>query len=641
MCGIAGIISLERTALTKPNERISAMTDAIAHRGPDADCHWTSPSKQAVLGHRRLAIVDLSDAGIQPMHTPDAKLHLIFNGEIYNHKEIRAELEKKGYTYHSATDSETILYAYQEWGEAMLEKLRGMFALAIYNSETHELFFARDRIGIKPFYYTIHNGQFFFASEIKALLALKEIPRALEPVAAYHYLSIFAVPAPWTMFKGIYKLSAAHSGTLANGTLSLNQYWDLPLTTDETTSEAEWVAEIRDQLKESIKLRMMSDVPFGAYLSGGIDSSTLGVLMNNEINRPLDTFTVGFKRNVDLNETEYARAVSEQFNFNYHEILVDRPELKQLLKTLAHQTDEPNGDWVCFPLYYVSKLIHDHKVVVAQVGEGSDELFCGYSGYLLWLNVDKATRWLRILPKPLLELSYQIASRWRHNARVRFIMNVFYHLKEKQELFLGGAVAFTEPEKRYLFRPEAQAALGKPDTYHLLKPHLTKAKKAGADRLQQMTYIEFKHRLPEILLMRVDKMSMAHSIEARVPFLDHKFVERMFTIPTAQKLKNGRTKHLLKEAVRGIIPDEIIDRKKLGFLAPVADWLNDPAFMKEMRTIVMNSSLMQEPLFHTERIAELFDGYDFRRNGHRATQIWILVQLALWHDTWLGKPTML
>lgn len=639
MCGITGIISTNGKPLSAPEKQLEKMNDAIAHRGPDADGRWMSSGKKAILGHRRLSIVDLSDAGRQPMGTPDGKLQIVFNGEIYNHKEIRAKLEKKGYHYHSATDSESILYAYQEWGEKCLEMLRGMFVIVIYDENKHTLFFARDRIGIKPLYYTFCDGAFYFASEIKAILALPHIPRQIDATALHHYLSVFAVPAPRTMFAGISKLPAAHCGTLEDGRLHLRQYWDLPLTTDTRTTEGEWIDEIRTTLHESVRLRMMSDVPFGAYLSGGIDSTTLGVLMHNEIDRPLDTFTVGFKRNEDLNETQFAREVSESEGFNYHEVLVDRPELDALLKKLAWQTDEPNGDWVCFPLYYVSQLIHEHKVVVAQVGEGSDELFCGYSGYLLWLNVDKATRWLRWLPQSVLNTGYTLASKYRHHSRARFVMNVFYHLKERQELFLGGAVAFTEPEKRHILQDVFLAKAGYADTYDVMRPHLEKAKAAGADRLQQMTYIEFKHRLPEILLMRVDKMSMAHSIEARVPFLDHKFVERMFTIPTAMKLRHKRTKHLLKEAVRGLIPDEVIERKKLGFLAPIADWLNDPKFMTKMKQIVMRSKLLDEPIFRRERVEELFENYSFRRNGHRATQIWLLVQLALWYDTWLTEPT--
>jgi asparagine synthase (glutamine-hydrolysing) len=636
MCGIAGIIQLDATPLPKADARIKTMTGAIPHRGPDANDTWVSPNSAVALGHRRLAIVDLSDAGRQPMASSDGNLHIVFNGEIYNHKDIRAELEKKGYKYHSTSDTETILYAYQEWGEACLEKLRGMFALGIYNIREHTFFFARDRIGIKPFYYTIHNGQFIFASEIKAILALKEVPQAVDHTAVYHYLSVFAVPAPRTMFEGISKLPAGYSGMIKGGQISLKQYWDLPLTTDTKTTEAEWVKEIKDQLTESVKLRMMSDVPFGAYLSGGVDSSTLGVLMNNQIDRPLDTFTVGFKRNEDLNETQYARAVSEEFGFNYHEVLVDKPELKKLLKDIAYQTDEPNGDWVCFPLYYVSQLIHQHKVVVAQVGEGADELFCGYSGYLMWLKVDKATRWMRHLPKPILTGLYKIAYTKRHTTKGRFLTNILHRLKEGQELFLGGAVAFTEPEKQELFDSAFLKQLDAGDTYDVFAPHVAKAKQAGADQLQLMTYLEFKHRLPEILLMRVDKMSMQHSIEARVPFLDHKFVERMFTIPTSMKLDGSTTKRLLKKAVRGLIPDEIIDRKKVGFLAPIADWLREPAFMAEMKGIVFNSPLIQESVFNREKLEALFDDYKPSSYSHRAIQIWVLVQLALWYETWFN-----
>ncbi len=639
MCGIAGLLDIGHQPIKGLKPKLKKMTDSIAHRGPDGEGFWTSEDASVGFGHRRLSIVDLSKNGSQPMCNEDKSIWIVFNGEIYNHADIRPELEKLGHVYHSHTDTETIIHAYEEWGEKCLERFRGMFSFAIWDENMQELFFARDRIGVKPFYYTTYNGQFFFGSEVKPLLATGDVPRIMDEEALYHYLTFFVSPAPRTLFKDIFKLKAGHWGKITKkGQLNIKQYWDAVSTEDTIKTREEWHEEILGTLSESVKLRMMSDVPFGAYLSGGVDSSAITVLMNGLMDRPIDTFTTAFSDDPELDESQFAKQIAKTYHTAYHGQILKNKDFYAFYSKLVFYQDDPASDWVSFPLYFVSKLIHDNKVVVAQVGEGSDELFCGYTGYVQFLQLNKLYQKLLRLPKPVRFFIYGVTKAAFKVKPARFLPEFGRRLAAGEELFWGAAIAFTETEKDQLLGPKLRRKF---HSHHIVKELYEQFDKKcpGRDQLARMTYLELKSRLAELLLMRVDRMGMASSIEARVPFLDHIFVEKMLQLPTVLKTEGG-TKTVLKEALRGTIPDNIIDRKKLGFHAPVAHWLRtDEQFRKFLYNKIMTSPLIQENLIQAVYVERLFKLH-LAGKADCSVQLWCLMTICGWHERWI-EPKVL
>jgi asparagine synthase (glutamine-hydrolysing) len=426
MCGIAGIFNYSQTPNLVSSELIRQMTDEIAHRGPDDDGVYISPNAMLGLGFRRLAIVDLSPAGHQPMATRDGSIWIIFNGEIYNHLAIRAELEAKGYEYTSRSDTETILYAYQEWGIECVKKFYGMFGIALWDSRKEELYLIRDRIGVKPLYYTFQNGALYFASETKAIFKNPNVRKALNPQGFYDYLTFGITPPNKTMFKDVFKLEAGHYAVITKkGEMRKTPYWDLNHHTEtfpneKFSSEAFCVENIRRLLRDSIKLRMMSDVPFGVMLSGGIDSSLNVALMSELMSRPVDTFTVGFSDLQKYNELGYARQIADQFETNHHEVLITEADAINFLPKMIWHQDEPNADPVCVPLYFVSKLCRDSGTIVAQVGEGSDESFSGYKSYLQALQFYRY--YYALMPQSVKELAYIAFQKFSPDSLLRRFM---------------------------------------------------------------------------------------------------------------------------------------------------------------------------------------------------------------------------
>jgi asparagine synthase (glutamine-hydrolysing) len=634
MCGIAGVFDYGFKARPEIDaELLVRMSDAMVHRGPDDSGYYIAPTGVCGLTFRRLSIVDLSPAGHQPMSTPDGRYTLVFNGEIYNHKVIRAELEAKGYKYRSQSDTETILYAYQEWGEACLDKFFGMWAIAIWDEHEQELFCARDRIGIKPLYFATPSGRFIFASEIKVLLTHPSIRARLNEDALPHYLSLMMPPAPDTMFKGIHRLEAGHCMRIkANGDIQKRQWWSLldagkPL---DTITEEEAIAEIRRLLRQSIKDRMMSDVPFGVFLSGGIDSSLNVALMAELMDRPVQTFSVGFKELEKYNEMEYARTIAMKFGTDHHEVLIDSRDAEGVISALAYHEDEPNGDPVCIPLYFVSKLARDSGTIVVQVGEGSDEEFAGYPWLVRDIKLyDRLWRPLgKVSPKIMRRAGAMAASSLVKNPLVREYMRRF---SRGEELFWGGALAFTEEHKRQLLLNYSDSMSSQKFAQQWHKE--VRAAYPKSEYTRRMMYLEFKQRLPELLLMRVDKVSMATSIEARVPFLDHRMVEFAFRLPRKIKLgPNYVPKHILKKAAEGLLPTEHIYRKKMGFAAPVNEWLKT-----DLRTL-LEDHLFQSDLLKTHMdlgyIRRLFLEHTTgaRNNGQL---LWSLLNLTLWEEQFL------
>ena len=660
MCGICGILNYGNSVPSFDEAFLVRMSDRLAHRGPDDSGMFLSPNRKVGFGFRRLSIVDLSPAGHQPMHSPDGKVTLMMNGEIYNHLVLRKELESKGYRYRSRSDTETVLYAYQEYGLGFVDKLLGMFAIAIWDETLDRLVLVRDRIGIKPLYFSVTNGNFIFGSEIKAILEHSSVSRVMDEEALEHYLTFLIPPAPGTLFKNIFKLEAGHRMTVnARGDIVNERYWepvpsgpqpsidlegnpvaDSAFRIDKTAlSEENCIATIRQLLRQSIKDRMMSDVPFGVFLSGGIDSSTNVALMAELMDRPVETFSVGIRDLEKYNEMQYARQIAKQFQTHHHEIIIDQRDAFEFLPKLIYHQDEPLADPVCIPLYFVSKLARDNGTIVVQVGEGSDEQFAGYQWMLRELNFYRyGWKLLRALPHAVRSAVYHTLSNVVRKQFGYLGLDYLRKVLEGDELYWGGAINFTESHKRSLISKNRRGA-DNPSREFPRRWHAEILQRdPTADYLKRMIYLEFRNRLPELLLMRVDKVSMATSVEARVPFLDHRMVEYSMQIPAGLKIKHGEPKYLIKKAVEGIIPNNIIYRKKQGFAAPVNEWLRTEWF-GFLESKLTNSFFIKNGYFNKEFVSTMLVDH---RTGKRneGQNLWNLLNLTLWHEQWIESRSI-
>lgn len=650
MCGIAGIVS-SREGAASP-ERLVRMRDAMAHRGPDGEGLWHDPDRRVGLAHRRLAIVDLSPAGAQPMATEDGALRIVYNGEIYNHLELRAELEKAGAHFRGRSDTEVILHGWRAWGERLCDRLVGMFAFAVWDRAAGELVLVRDRIGVKPVYFREAAGELLFASEIKGLLADPAVPREMDEIAAHQYLTFVVPPAPLTMFRGIFKLPAGHLMRVRPGASArVSRWWDptssapggldpAALRDDDACG-----AELMRRLDRAIERRMMSDVPFGVFLSGGLDSSLNVALMARHMDRPVATFSVGFRDHPEYNELDYARLVARTFSTDHHEVLLDARDAADYLPTLVEEQDEPIADWVCVPLRFVAKLARESGVPVVQLGEGSDEILCGYDHFRP--PIDAWRRYVRTLgglPVPLRRAAVALARgagtlspAWARRARLAA------SFAAGREPFLGGAICFDARERAAVWAGREAANAEYPafvdrglladDPEAVVKTILAPFRAANApeDVYPEMLYLELRHRLPELLLMRVDKILMAVSVEGRDPYLDHELVEFAMALPLRMRVRGGVGKWILKRAARGIVPDAVIDRPKVGFAAPVREWLKGP-FGAWARARL---DAAPDGLFHPEAVAALFDEHLSGR-ADRSFHVWTLLNLALWHERWIA-----
>jgi asparagine synthase (glutamine-hydrolysing) len=620
------------------------MRDAMAHRGPDDAGVYTSPAGRVALGHRRLSIVDLSAAGRQPMSNEDGSLWIVFNGEIYNHAELRRDLERRGHRYRSNTDTETLLHLYEEEGPAMLHRLRGMFAFAIWDEGAERLFAARDRIGIKPFYYAFADGRFIFGSEIKALAAHPALQADVNEEALYHYLTFMTTPAPHTLFRGVSKLAAGHTLTLtASGDCTIERWYDVadrPAADPSHYSSVEACsARVRELLEDSVRERLMADVPFGVLLSGGVDSTAITALVRQLHDGPLRTFSVGFTDSPELDELDHARLAARHYGTEHHEIVLSPQDVLDYIPKLIHAQDEPLADWVCVPLHFVCKLVRDSGTIVGLVGEGSDEQFAGYGHYHrysrlqsgVWSQYGRLPRAVRLGVYRLLDAPL------RALPSPREVRELFRRAAASEPLFLSGAVAAWESEKREL-RGSGAGAAGWPVLSSVpiaagYAEHL-RAARPDAGFLDEMIYQEFQLRLPELLLMRVDKISMSNSIEARVPFLDHRMVEFTSRIPAEWNLGGGRTKDILKRAVSGLVPEQVIARPKQGFSLPIRQWLRGPLAGFARRTI-MDSALRERGFFDYAVLGAMLDAHESGRKNYD-TLIWSMINVSAWYDHWIA-----
>ncbi len=645
MCGICGVWEYGAAAGGRVERSlVERMRDTMTHRGPDDAGAEVLDEGRLGLGHRRLSIVDLSAAGHNPMRGCAGRgVWTVFNGEIYNHAILREGLEQRGHVYRSRTDTETILHLYEERGLDFVNEIEGDFAIALWDSERERFVLVRDRIGVKPLYFYQAGGRIIFASEIKAILAHPSITAEIDEEVLYHYLSFLTTPAPRTLFRDIRKLPAGHFLTCTRGgDLEMTQYWDaLPpsraATDGQPASDEEQKAEILRLLRSSIKKRMMADVPFGVFLSGGVDSSANVALMAEQMTRPVETFTVGFRDHEELNELEGAREVAAAFKTNHHEVIIGEREMQQFLPDLIFHQDEPIADPVCVPLYYVSKLARDSGTIVVQVGEGADEIFSGYENYVQYLRIyekfwkhaervpQSARRAASALARPVLE----------RTVKKRTAIELVRRLGANEALFWGGAIVYDETFKPRILSPEARArfiGLSSYDVVREYQEHIARVR-PHSDFLARMTYLELKLRLPELLLMRVDKITMATSVEARVPFLDHQLVEYALGISRAQKVEGTSGKHILKHALEDILPHELLHRRKRGFGAPIREWFRGTT-NDLLDAHMLQSSLRRRNLFDYDLLARLVAEH---RSGARdwSFHLWTLLNLSLWYERWI------
>ena len=667
MCGISGII--QNTPNYPIRKKLAEMSFAIKHRGPDGADIWLSRNQLVGLAHQRLAIVDLSSKANQPMSDKDQTIFVTFNGEIYNHIKLRRELVKLGHKFSTNhSDTEILVHGYKEWGlNSLVNRLDGMFAFAIWDDKKQILLLARDRIGIKPLYFCSHKGSFRFASEIKAILADTDIPREMDPNSLNHYLSFMVAPAPLTLFKGIYKLPAAHiMQVTVNGKMSAQRYWDTNKISDSETykkggipekgQETFFIEGIRSRFEKAVQKRLMADVPFGVFLSGGIDSSANVAILSHLMDRPLDTFTVGFSDYTHLNELGYAKQISSKFNTNHHEVLIGETDALNYLSDLFHYQDEPIADWVCVPLHFVSELARKAGIKVIQVGEGSDEQFCGYDSWMRYLRFAKFfwAPYTKTVPASLKSMMTRLTCPFAPSNRgsISQLFEAIHRADKGQNLFFSGANAIWNIHKsRYLNREifakkheyedldQANfetAGLASEESGDLISGYYDELYKVypNCDQLTKMAYCEFKLRLPELLLMRLDKISMSHSIEGRVPFLDQSLVEFTMKIPEEYKVRNGTSKYLLKKAFNDLLPSEVINRKKMGFAAPVSQWLKGE-FGSLAYEVVMNSKIHEHGYFNKDYIADRFVQHRAGQDDH-SLHLWTIFNLVSWYNHWIN-----
>ncbi len=619
MCGICGFVGLDDKTL------LERMCDVMRHRGPDESGIFTD--KNVNIGMRRLSIIDLK-TGHQPIYNEDKSVCTVFNGEIYNFRELRTALEGKGHKFYTNTDTEVIVHLYEEFGPDFVKHLKGMFAIAIWDSCKRRLLLARDTFGKKPLYYTFFDGIFFFASEIKSLLQYELVKREINYSALNNYLTFQYVPGEQTLFKGINKLPPAHILVYEKGEIKINEFWDLRMAPSQETSEEFYSKQLYELLKNSVKRRLISDVPLGAYLSGGIDSSTVVGIMSTLVDEPIKTFSVGFGVGEPIDELRFAKIVAEKFNTDHHELIVKAKSIKELPKVVWH-LDEPIADPAAIPTYFMSELTKKYVTVIL-TGEGGDEIFAGYSKYRRMLVAEKLSS---VTPGVVSSvLARRMAKIIPQDSKARRYFDYMSLLKDVERRYLLSHTIFKEEDKEKLYSGNLIGKTAGANPIDIMKPFFEKTN--DMPLLNKMLLFDTKVWLPDDILMKVDKMTMAHSLEARAPLLDVDLVEFAATIPPSLKLKGSTEKYILKKAASGLVPKAIIERKKHGFAVPLNIWFTDE--LKETMPDILTR-------LHTK---ELFNSsYIFNhilknpKNLRHEQQLWSLLIFEIWNKIFIeGDP---
>jgi asparagine synthase (glutamine-hydrolysing) len=622
VCGIYGILTVGGARRADPSI-LGRMGRAISHRGPDDEGSYVD--EQLLLGMRRLSIIDVG-GGHQPIASEDGNVVVVCNGEIYNFRELRDGLERAGHRFATQSDTEVIVHLYEEHGDAFLEKLEGMFGLALWDRIRRRLIVARDPLGIKPLYYSFDGGQFAFASEAKALLVIPHIRARIDPCALAQYFAFGYVSAPACMFEGMRKLSPGEAVTLSKEGMKSRRFWSLPDDVDQSLSESDWVEVIRTELERAVRDQMVSDVPIGAFLSGGIDSSCVVALMSRHSSAPVRTYSIGFRGSTGAelyNELPHARTVAEVFRTNHREIIV-QPAVATLLPNLLWHLDEPIADAAFITTYLVSKFARENATVILS-GVGGDELFGGYTRYL----DEHYRRFYRLIPtgvrRRLLEPFAQRLPSDRHSP----LLN---KLRLARGFVLADALSFGDRYRRYLevFDAAGRAALLGPASARLQYDCILRAfaDSRAEDPLRQLMDVDLATQLPEDLLMLTDKMSMAVSLECRVPLLDQRLVRLAAAIPAQFRIRGGNLKHVMKQALQGLLPDPILKRAKRGFGAPIGAWFK-AELAPLLRDVLSEQTLARRGLLDPEAVAVIVDEHE-RQTADRTDHLLALVSLEIW-----------
>jgi asparagine synthase (glutamine-hydrolysing) len=636
MCGICGWISFH-SGPTTGRSTLEHMNTTLAHRGPnDAG---VALFDTAALAMSRLSIIDLS-TGHQPMANEAETCWIVYNGEVYNFRDLRQELNARGHCFHTRSDTEVIIHAYEEWGCQCVQHLRGMFAVAIYDRRPQttrpggqpmatgdRLFLARDRLGKKPLYYYLDADGLIFASEIKAVLAHPQVPRRINRHVIPLYLAYGYIPAPETIFEGIYELPPGHILTVQNGQTTVRQYWEVPLAgvADDRLSEHECLKRLRELLEEAVRIRLSSDVPLGAFLSGGLDSTAIVAIMARMMSQPVKTFAIGFEDDSSFNELEYARMAAHTYGTDHHEFIV-RPDAIELLPTLVWHYDQPFADSSAIAAYLVAKLTREH-VTVALTGDGSDELFAGYERFAAAQLAEVYRCTPQVIQAALTQLLGVLPESTRYNSVVRrahrFVENAPLPLAQR---YLGWVGIFHDGFIHELLSEGTDV-----DPVAHFQTFFDRVQ--DLDPVGQLLYVNTKTYLPGDLLVKADRMTMANSLEARSPFLDQELLEFAARIPSHLKLRGRTTKYILKKAVEGLVPGEIIRRKKHGFGVPVGRWFRTD--LKDYaREMLLSSLALRRGYFKEEALRRLIDEHQSgkRDHGHR---LWALLTLEMWHRVFI------
>ncbi len=633
MCGIAGILRPRGTELQDDASLLERMTDVLRHRGPNDRGTWQN--EHISLGHRRLSIIDLSALGRQPMANEDGSLQITFNGEIYNFRELKQKyrLAEKGHVFRSKTDTEVMLHLYEELGTRMFAELNGMFAFALWDGNRKQLHLVRDPFGVKPLFYAWHRGKVYFGSEIKSILQVADFPRKVDLQALHDFLTFDYIPGAQTAFEGIKEVPPGHAMTIGlDGRVQEERFWEPSYNEDDSITEAQAIAASRDLLDQAVHRQLVADVPIGVLLSGGMDSSTVVALMQRHTDEPIHTYSVGFE-DQSFNELPAARIMAEQFRTIHREVIVTPQLVREMLPRYLDYIDEPYADGSAIPTYYVCQLAKDEVVVVLS-GEGGDEAFSGYETHAAY----KVSRWFRTIP------------RFIRNGIIRPLVNCLpvshkkLSLEFKLKRFLGGQdlepaqahlwwrIVLNETQKRELYSPQVLERLqAQPSDRHFVE---TFKRARGRDVLNRLLYLDTSVFLPDDLMIKNDRMSMAHSLEARVPMTDPDLTEYLSRVPARIKLPRLRKKHLMRKAMEGILPTAIINKKKVGLEMPYSRW-----FKNELKDVLLNycggDRVRATGLFRPEGVQRIIDEHLGNRLDHGRV-LWGLLNFMMWHERYIG-----
>lgn len=626
MCGIYGTIQFNSSSASR-EETLARMGSVIEHRGPNDHGHYQG--RGVGLGMRRLSIIDVA-GGHQPISNEDETIWLVLNGEIYNFQTLRDRLEQKGHHFRTRSDTEVIVHLYEDVGLDFFKHLRGMFGLALWDVKRERLVVGRDRIGEKPLYFRNEPGRFLFSSELKSILQAEGVPRRLNTVALEEYLALGYVPAPLTMLEGIEKILPGHYLVVENGGVKDCEYWDVPQGKTENRSEGEWLEQLREKLLETIKAQLISDVPLGAFLSGGIDSSTIVAAMARLTGRAVKTYSIGYGgEDSYYNELSYAKIVATAFATDHHEIIV-RPEVSDLLPKLIWHMDEPIADSACLTTYLVSRLASESVTVILS-GVGGDELFGGYRRYL----GNSLQRWYKLLPGPVRRsllpalfkhVPQDRGSAWKDYARYAAAFVKTAQLPAAQAYMSYVTLLSPETQKELHLGKHSNGSDGDGSAAATLQRYFARC--PDGDDLNRIIYTDLKTSLPDDLLALTDRMSMAASIECRAPLVDYELVELASRIPSAMKIRGFTMKYLLKKAVAPWLPREVIERKKRGFGAPVGSWLRQD-LQPLIQDLLSEEQVRRRGLFHWPAVESILKTHQEQRSDH-SDHIFALIALEIW-----------